>query len=102
MPLRCCDALTEDEHLRESYASVVYGDVGTDLAALERGKIVSCFTGLCPRCKRVSLITTGVDSFPTASAHHAHILTLIQKERRFFDLNESTAGTAPKQQAEAP
>ena len=90
MPLRCCDKLTEEEHLRKSYASVLYGDLEGDLKALESGKIVSCFTGLCPLCKQVSLITTGVDSFASASAHHAHVLTLITKEKRFFDLNEST------------
>lgn len=81
MPPRCCTRITDE--FKPSYASVlVYGQ---DPSSLEQAvseletkqRITSCFTAWCPTCQGPYLLTTDLDAFPSASAHHTHQLVLL-------------------------
>ena len=75
---RCCDPSPDD--FAPCYASVLVAG-GSDcqlrdaVEAMESSSaICPCATAWCPRCRRVSAITSTRGRFPTASAHLAHVL----------------------------
>jgi hypothetical protein len=78
---RCCTRIKDE--FKPSYASVLVH--GPDPRKLEEAvteaetkhRLTSCFTAWCPKCYGPYLLTTGIDEFPSPSAHHTHQLLLL-------------------------
>ena len=74
---RCCAPIPDE--FSPCYASVLVCG-GEDEAlrdavgSLERAHLRSSITGWCSACGGASLLTGAVDFFPSASAHHAHMV----------------------------
>jgi len=72
---RCCSKI-EDE-FRPSYASVLVAlDLQGTVTTLEAGQLCPCITAWCSSCQAPYLLTTSMELFPSASAHHAHMIIL--------------------------
>jgi hypothetical protein len=83
---RCCSPIADE--FKPSYASVlVYGadprrlEEAVDEAETKQ-RLASCFTAWCPKCYGPYLLTTGMDEFPSPSAHHTHQLVLLSVLRQ--------------------
>lgn len=83
---RCCSAIPGE--FEPCYASVLVHGPGEEglrgaVSDLEsKGIITPCFTGWCPRCRGLYMLTSGMAMFGTPSAHHTHQLCLLQQLRR--------------------
>ena len=78
---RCCSPISDE--FKPSYASVLVH--GTDPGKLAEAvneaetnhRVTPCFTAWCPKCYGPYLLTTGINEFPSPSAHHTHQLLLL-------------------------
>ena len=70
---RCCNKISDE--FKESYASVLVApDLKKAVDEVESGQLCPCITAWCTTCQAPYLLTTCMDLFPMASAHHAHML----------------------------
>jgi hypothetical protein len=77
---RCCSKISDE--FKASYASVLVApDLEKAVTEVESGQLCPCITAWCSSCQAPYLLTTSLDLFPTASAHHAHMLVLHHKFR---------------------
>ena len=72
---RCCSKIRGE--FRPSYASMLVApDLEGAVQAVEAGPLCPCITAWCSQCQAPYMLTSSIDRFPLASAHHAHMLVL--------------------------
>lgn len=74
---RCCAPIPNE--FAPTYASVLVGNVESQVKAIEKTPMQSCLTAWCQHCSRAYLLTNAMHLFPHPSAHHAHMVVFAQK-----------------------
>jgi len=74
---RCCTPIPNE--FAPTYASVLVGNLESEVKALEKAPLHPCLTAWCQRCSRSYLLTTSMHLFQRPSEHHAHMVVFARE-----------------------